>query len=76
MCRYGYTSTTRTTAREAEALLWTAEGKTSHDIALILGVSERTVVFHLQNVARKLNVSNRTHAVARAISLGLINPLL
>ena len=64
------------TPREKEVLLWTAEGKTAWDISQILNISERTVVFHLQNTAEKLNVCNRTHAVARAISLGLINPLL
>lgn len=64
------------TPREKEVLLWTAEGKTAWDISRILNISERTVVFHLQNTAEKLNVCNRTHAVARAISMGLISPLL
>ena len=67
---------TSLTPREKEVLLWTAEGKTAWDISQILNISERTVVFHLQNTAEKLNVCNRTHAVARALSLGLINPLL
>jgi len=64
------------TARETEVLVWTAEGKTAGEISIILSIAERTVVFHLQNVARKLDVANRTHAVAKAISLGLINPML
>jgi DNA-binding CsgD family transcriptional regulator len=62
------------TARENECLLWAAEGKTSWETSQILNISERTVVFHLQNAAAKLGVSGKQHAVARAISLGLISP--
>lgn len=57
--------------REAECLLWTSEGKTSWETSVIMGVSERTIVFHLQNITRKLNVKNRVQAVARAAMLGL-----
>lgn len=64
------------TQREKECLLWAAEGKTSWETAQILGISERTVIFHLQNVSEKLGVSNRQQAVARAISQRLIAPLL
>jgi len=63
-------------AREKECLLWTTEGKTSREISNILNISERTVVFHLNNVIKKLNVFNKQHAVARAISLGYIKPAL
>jgi len=62
------------TLREKEVLLWTAEGKTSYEISIILSISERTVIFHHQNLARKLNVKNRTHAVVKAISLGIVSP--
>lgn len=61
-------------AREHECLLWSAEGKTAWEISQILHISERTVVFHLQNAADKLGVVNRQQAVARAIALGLITP--
>lgn len=67
---------TRLTDREQQCLLWTAEGKTTWETSQILRVSERTVVFHLQNAAQKLNVVNRQQAVARAVSLGLIVPQL
>ena len=60
------------TNREKECLLWAAEGKTSWEIAHIIGTSERTVIFHLQNVSRKMGVSSRQHAIARAISMGLV----
>jgi len=64
------------TDREKQCLLWAAEGKTTWETSHILGVSERTVIFHLQNAADKLKVVRRPQAVARAISLGLISPQL
>ena len=66
----------RLTDRERQCLLWAAEGKTTWETSHILGVSERTVIFHLQNAADKLNVVRRQQAVARAVSLGLIAPQL
>lgn len=62
------------TERERECLLWSAEGKTSWETSQILGVSERTVIFHLQNAMKKLNVTNRQQAIARVISMGIISP--
>ena len=50
----------------------TAEGKTGWEIGKLLGISERTVVFHVENAARKLGVFGRRQAVARAIALQLI----
>jgi DNA-binding NarL/FixJ family response regulator len=60
--------------RELECLTWSARGKTSPEIATILSLSKRTVNFHIENACRKLNVSTRTEAVARAASGRLINP--
>lgn len=65
---------TELTPRERECLLWAAEGKTTWDTAHILGISERTVIFHLQNAARKLDVANRAQAVARAVAQGYVTP--
>lgn len=62
------------TDREKECLLWATEGKTAWETSRILHIAERTVTFHLQNVQGKLGVSNRQQAVARAVSLGLIEP--
>lgn len=64
------------TSREKECLLWAAEGKTTWETSQILKITERTVNFHLQNATAKLQVSNRAHAVARAISQHLISPQL
>jgi len=59
------------TEREKECLLWTAEGKTSQEISVILNIAESTVNFHLKNSVKKLDCINKTHAVAKAILLGL-----
>lgn len=69
-------SKVRLTDREKQCLLWSAEGKTTWETSHILGVSERTVVFHLQNAVDKLKTVSRQQAVARAVSLGLITPQL
>jgi len=58
------------TEREIEILTWTAQGKTSGEIAQILGRSVATVNFHLQNAMGKLNVVNKTQAAIKAHQLG------
>lgn len=60
------------TRRELEVLLWASEGKTSEAIAGLLGVSTRTAESHLDNAIHKLQATNRTQAVVRAIRQGLI----
>ena len=60
------------TDREKEVLTWAARGKTSADIATILGLKERTVTFHCGDAMKRLDVINRTHAVAKAVAEGLI----
>jgi len=62
------------TDREKECLLWSAHGKSSWEIGEILGVSERTVSFHMDNAKAKLGASTRTQAAVRAILFGIINP--
>lgn len=59
-------------SREIEVLRWTAEGKTASEISQILGISERTVNFHVNNATAKLNANNKTAAVVRAVVLGLL----
>ncbi|MBD9371229.1 autoinducer binding domain-containing protein [Rhizobium sp. ARZ01] len=61
------------TEREIECLSWTAAGKTSIEIAEILGLSEHTVNHYLNQVTRKLEAVNRTQAVVKAIRRGLIS---
>lgn len=53
------------TPRETECLRWVAEGKTSEEIADIIGISQRTVVFHLQNAMEKMGTHSRTSAAVK-----------
>lgn len=62
------------TDRETECLLWAAEGKTTWETAQILDISDRTIIFHIQNAVNKLNSVNRSQAIARAVAMGLIKP--
>lgn len=56
--------------REKECLFWVSEGKTSWEIAQILGITERTVNFHLNNAIRKSGCKNRYQTVAKSIITG------
>ncbi|MEM9763989.1 MAG: response regulator transcription factor [Pseudomonadota bacterium] len=55
------------TPREGEVLGWLADGKANRDIAAILSLSPRTVNKHLEQIYAKLQVENRTAAVALAL---------
>lgn len=61
------------TARQIEVLRWTADGKTSAQVARILDVSEHTVHFHIKNAIARLGAANKLAAVARATRLGLLD---
>jgi DNA-binding response OmpR family regulator len=60
--------------REVETLTWAARGKTFWEIGEILGLSKRTVEFHLENARRKLGVATRTQALIKAATGHLIQP--
>jgi len=60
------------TSRESEVLQLVAKGYTNARIAQKLGISKRTVRFHLGNIFARLGVSNRTEAVVEAIRRGLV----
>lgn len=60
------------TRREKAILRWCSEGKTAEEIAWLMGVSERTVNFHIGNSIKKLSVANKTAATAKAVYLQLI----
>jgi DNA-binding NarL/FixJ family response regulator len=57
------------TPREAEVLLWIAQGKSNPDIAIILGAAEGTVRKHVERVLEKLSVENRGTAAMRAVEV-------
>jgi len=60
--------------REVEVLTWVARGKTSAEIAQIVGLTKRTVDFHIDNARTKLGAATRTEAVIKANSGRLIEP--
>jgi len=60
--------------REVEVLTWVARGKTSMDIAHILGLTKRTIDFHIDNARDKLGAATRTEAVLKAAAGRLIEP--
>jgi DNA-binding response OmpR family regulator len=60
--------------REVEVLTWVARGKTSADIAQIVGLTKRTIDFHIDNARAKLGAATRTEAVLKAASGKLIEP--
>lgn len=61
-------------SREMEVLAWVREGKTNQEIAQILSLSPLTVKNHVQNILRKLNVTNRAQAVAKGMTSNLLTP--
>jgi LuxR family maltose regulon positive regulatory protein len=58
--------------RELEVLTLVAEGATNGEIASRLFLSLNTVKAHTRNIYGKLDVHNRTQAVARAKALGIL----
>lgn len=72
MVRQGFHVIPDLSQREIEVLRWGATGKSSWKVARILNISARTVKFHLRNIYRKLEVTNRSQAVAKALRLGLV----
>jgi len=58
--------------RELEVLHCLAEGMTTNQIGSQLFISENTVKTHIRHILEKLDASNRTEAVSKAIQMGLI----
>ena len=67
-----YKEHTPLSPKETEVLKWIAQGKSTWDVSTILGISERTVKFHVTNILQKLDAVTRTHAVAIALERGLV----
>ncbi|MFN2236399.1 MAG: response regulator [Anaerolineales bacterium] len=61
------------TQREIEVLNCVARGDTSKQVAIQLGITERTVKAHLTSIYQKLGVDSRAAAVAEAMKLGIFN---
>ncbi|UFW46463.1 MULTISPECIES: autoinducer binding domain-containing protein [Bradyrhizobium] len=61
------------TQRERQCLAWAAQGKTAADIAVLVAIAPRTVVFHLENARRKLGAASIAQCVAIALGRGLLS---
>jgi len=61
------------TDREIETVRLVAKGLSNAEVARTLLVTEQTVKFHLSNIFRKMNVSNRTQATRRAEMMNLLD---
>ena len=83
MCSYGLDRHLAATAgpsaladvlsvRQRECLKWVSEGKTTEEVALILGVSSNTVNSYVAHAIQKFGASNRAMAIATAIRSGVI----
>jgi LuxR family transcriptional regulator, quorum-sensing system regulator RaiR len=59
--------------RETEVLELAAKGLSTDQMSAELCISRRSVEFHVEGAKQKLHVSNRTHAVAKGIMLGLLS---
>lgn len=59
-------------AREAEVLGLLSEGLSTHEIAERLDCAERTVKYVIHRLLTRLNLRNRTHAVAFAVRTGAL----
>jgi DNA-binding NarL/FixJ family response regulator len=56
------------TARETEVLTWIAQGKTNHEIGVILSACTGTICKHVEHILCKLDVKNRTAAAVIALA--------
>ncbi|MGC3956697.1 MAG: response regulator transcription factor [Verrucomicrobiota bacterium] len=57
------------TEREAEVLLWVAQGKGNADVGVLLSMAEKTVKKHMTNIFEKLGVESRNAATVRALEI-------
>ncbi|MGO4439396.1 transcriptional regulator VisN [Rhizobium sp. RAF56] len=60
------------TDRELECLFWIAEGKTSDEIGVILGISRNTINNYITSVMRKTATKTRSEAIAFAVRNNLV----
>ena len=68
----GASARDKLSTREIECLRWAAAGKSSDEIAIILGISAYTVSSYFKTATRKLDSVNRMQAIARAMRMKLI----
>jgi DNA-binding CsgD family transcriptional regulator len=62
------------TPRQLECLRWAREGKSSTDIAVILGISVDVVDEHIARACKRFGVRTRMQAVIAAVIGGYLDP--
>jgi len=62
------------TGREVELMILAQRGLNDEEIAMVTGITVRTVRFHFENVRRKVKARSRAEAIAIAINLRLLLP--
>ena len=72
LSRPGFLQSPSITKKEREVLQWASQAESYWEIGTIMGITERTVKFHFNNIFRKLRVNNREQAVKKSVILGLI----
>ena len=73
LLRRGATASARLTSREQQVLQLVADGLGTSEIASRLYLGDSTLKTHLNRIFRKLDVDNRTQALAAAIRLGIVS---
>lgn len=73
LTRPGFLKHQELSVREKEVLMWIEKSKSYDDIAIILGIKERTVRYHVNNIYDKYQVSDKTSAVNKAKIYGDID---
>lgn len=63
------------TERELTCLQWAAIGKTSWEMGVIMGLTERTINFHVHNACQKFGVHSRQAAITAALQAGMLPAL-
>lgn len=71
----GYPKESDLTGREIECLWWASKGKSTKEVAKILGLSPETVATHNKRIREKLNCSTMIEAVVEGIHRGLIGKI-
>src|SRR5215475_6500976 len=66
-CSVAAFASLKLTPRGAEVLFWISQGKSNHDIGIILGAKTGTICKHVERILCKLNVENRTSAAVVAL---------
>ena len=61
------------TNRELEILKWLKDGKSNSETSLIMGLSIKTIEYHVGNILKKLSAASRSTAVVIAIRKGLLD---